>query len=151
MYNIKRRVRRAAGSYTWVWRCVPNALSSPFNACQCWVQGHQLVRYITPPKRTKTQPHIARKGHWVTVEQMEITNGDGKHEIYRPGESVFVLGNDKQPFVCGEPSCLLCDQTSKVQDRGSDLLECDRCMGAVHFHCAALSQLPKVSIVQKTK
>ena len=123
---------------------------STTHACQCWLQGQQADRYITPPKRTKLQPYIARKGKWVTVEQMEISNGNGKHEVYRPGESVFVLGNAEQPYVCGEPLCLLCDQASEVEDRGSDLLECDRCMAAVHIRCAALTEVPKVSTVQKT-
>lgn len=121
---------------------------SIIHACQCWLQGHEPDRYITPPKRTKIQPYAARKGGWVTVEQMEITNGDNKHEAYKAGESVFVLGNAEQPYDCGEPLCILCDQPSEAQEPGSDLLECDRCMGAVHFHCAALTQAPKVSIMQ---
>lgn len=80
---------------------------------------------------------------------MAITNGDNKLEVYKPGESVFILGNAEQPYVCGEPLCVLCDQPSEAEDRGSDLLECDRCMGAVHFHCAGLTKAPEVSIAQK--
>lgn len=112
--------------------------------------------FITPFKRTNTQPHVARKGRWVTVPHMDCTNGDGKYEIYRPGDSAFVVGNNEQQYVPGEPLCLVCDQASEVQasevqERGSDLLECEGCMGAVHFHCAALSEAPEVTIVQKTK
>ena len=121
---------------------------STIHACQCWLQGHVLDSFITPPKRTKTQPYIAQ---WVAVNDMSCINGDDKCETYKTGNSVFVRGADDQPYVCGEPLCLVCDQASMVEDHGTDLVECGRCMGAVHLPCAGLSQVPKVTIVQKTQ
>lgn len=130
--------------------CVWHAVCT-IHACRYYLQGYEADRFITPPKRTMTQPYVARQGEWVAVNQMSCINGDGHGELYTTGNSVFVLGADDQPYVCGESLCLVCDQASMVQDRGSDLVECDRCMGAVHLHCAALSKVPKVNIVQKTQ
>lgn len=115
------------------------------STCECWLQGNAGDMFITPFRRTKAQPHIARKGRWVPVAHMDCTNGDDKIEIYRPGDSAFVVGNNEQQYVPGEPLCLVCEQASEEeQERGSDLVECDSCIGAVHLRCAGLSETPEV-------
>ena len=53
---------------------------------------------------------------------MDCTNGDGEPETYRPGNSAFVVGNNEQQYVPGEPLCFLCEQASKKgQERGSGM------------------------------
>ena len=97
------------------------------------MQAHETGKDYTIPKRTQPKPHIARKGKWVEVQQMDAKNGDNHEESYRAGDTVFVRGNTIGEYVYGEPTCLLCEQPS--QKCGSDLLECDRCLGAIHCHC----------------
>lgn len=124
-----------------------STLFAPLIPCKCWLQEHANDMFITPFKRTKAQPCIARKGRWVPIAHMACTDGDGNHEIYRPRDSAFVVGNNEQQYVPGEPLCLVCGQASmgKGEDRGSDLLECEQCLGAVHLHCAGLSEAPEVN------
>lgn len=130
---------------------------------QHWLKAYETGVGITPPKRTQAQPYTASRGKWVVVEHMEANNSEGYEESYRPGDSAFVLGNHSaHPYLCGEPMCLVCHSKSKVQqglsaeqaraERGMDMVECDRCFGAVHLCCESppLDHPPEVIQLTQT-
>ncbi|KAL3151386.1 hypothetical protein ABBQ38_013215 [Trebouxia sp. C0009 RCD-2024] len=110
------------------------------------LQAYETGAEITPDKRTQPVPYTASIGRWEEVDHMEGDDPEGYAETYRPGDSAFVLGKQgKHPYVCGEPLCLACGQKSKVQEglsayrarlqRGADMVECERCLGAMHLLC----------------
>lgn len=114
--------------------------------CKHWLQAYETGAEITPDKRTQPVPYTASIGRWEEVDHMEGDDPEGYAETYRPGDSAFVLGKQgKHPYVCGEPLCLACGQKSKVQEglsayrarlqRGADMVECERCLGAMHLLC----------------
>ena len=130
-----------------------------------WAQAYETGTEITPDKRTLPVPYTANIGRWEVVDHMYADNDEGYPETYRPEDSVFMLGNkSKDAYVGGEPLCLACDQKSSVPaglsacqarlERGKDMLECERCMGAMHLACESppLDAPPEVmQLSQKTK
>lgn len=107
------------------------------------VQGAQAGTEETPEKRCKASNHSLKE-----VTEVDALSAFGHHERLQAGNSAFMVGReDWRDHIHEIAPCSCCGGWSI--DDGKDMLECDKCLGAVHLGCnmPPLTKLPEVLLL----
>ena len=104
------------------------------------MQGAQAGTEGTPEKRFNPIKNDLKE-----VSEVEVQDPFGDSEVLTAGNSTFVVGRDNwRDCTNATAVCSCCFQMSTVD--GRDMLECSRCLGAVHLGCTfpPLTEAPEV-------